>query len=65
MSHTILALKRVLEIVPYSAAHLARLEKAGLFPRRVKLGACRVGWVESEVNDWINERLTARNGGLA
>jgi prophage regulatory protein len=60
MSDMILARKLVLEIVPYSAAHLARLEKAGLFPRRVKLGACRVGWVEAEVNEWIADRIAKR-----
>ena len=65
MSQTIISRKRVLERVPYSAAHLARLESAGLFPQRVKLGACRVGWVEAEVNEWINERLNARIGGVA
>ncbi len=62
MSQNMLARKRVLERVPYSASHLARLEKAGLFPQRVKLGACRVGWVESEVNDWIEARMKARAG---
>jgi prophage regulatory protein len=65
MSQNILAQKRVLERVPYSAAHLARLEKAGLFPRRVKLGACRVGWVETEVDEWIAARLDARRGETA
>jgi prophage regulatory protein len=62
MSQKILARKRVLERVPYSAAHLARLEKAGLFPRRVKLGACRVGWVLAEVDDWITAHIEARLG---
>ncbi|MFI5024484.1 MAG: helix-turn-helix transcriptional regulator [Alphaproteobacteria bacterium] len=31
--------------VLYSSAHIARLEPAGQFPRRVKLGACRVAWL--------------------
>jgi prophage regulatory protein len=60
MSDVILARKRVLERVPFSAAHLARLEKAGRFPRRVKLGACRVGWVESEVAEWIANAMAER-----
>lgn len=65
MSQTIISRKRVLERVPYSAAHLARLETAGLFPQRVKLGPCRVGWVEAEVNEWIAARLDARKGEVA
>jgi prophage regulatory protein len=61
MSDVILARKTVLERVPFSAAHLARLEKAGLFPRRVKLGTCRVGWVESEVAEWIANAIAKRD----
>jgi predicted DNA-binding transcriptional regulator AlpA len=26
----------------------------------VKLGACRVGWVEAEVNEWIADRIAER-----
>jgi predicted DNA-binding transcriptional regulator AlpA len=47
MSQTIISRKRVLERVPYSAAHLARLEKAGLFPRRVKWPAA--GFVDTKI----------------
>ena len=43
--------------IPYSPAHLARLEQAGKFPRRVKLGACRVAWRYEEVCDWVNEKI--------
>lgn len=46
-------------VVPYSAQHIARLEKAGQFPRRVKLGANRVGWFEHEVVAWLRDRPRA------
>ncbi len=39
--------------VPYSFAHIARLEGAGDFPKRIKLGACRVAWIAEEVEFWI------------
>jgi len=39
--------------VPYTRQHLGRLEAAGRFPERVQLGEGRVGWIESEVDDWI------------
>ncbi len=29
----------------------------GLFPRPVSLGARAVGWIESEVDEWIRERI--------
>jgi prophage regulatory protein len=44
----------------YSPQHTARLEKAGLFPKRVQLGPNRVGWVESEVLEWLEQRLAQR-----
>ena len=46
--------------VPYCPAHIARLEGAGQFPKRVKLGACRVAWVAEEVEAWIEERVGNR-----
>ena len=47
--------------VPYCFAHIARLEAAGQFPKRVRLGACRVAWVAEEVQTWIDERIASRN----
>ena len=39
-----------------------RREKAGTFPKRVKLGGrVRVGWVESEIFDWIRDRIAERD----
>ena len=56
----ILSKRQVKEMVLYSPQHIARLEKAGSFPLRVQLGPNRVGWVETEVLDWLNERLVRR-----
>lgn len=56
----ILSKKALKELVLYSPQHITRLEKAGLFPKRVQLGSNRVGWVESEVLDWLQERLDNR-----
>ena len=47
--------------VPYSFAHIARLEAAGQFPKRVRLGACRVAWLAEEVQYWIDERVATRD----
>ena len=47
-------------LVLYSPAHIDRLEKAGRFPKRVQLGPCRVGWIESEVIEWLQVRVNAR-----
>jgi prophage regulatory protein len=56
----ILSKRQVKELVLYSPQHIARLEKAGLFPKRVQLGPNRVGWVEREVLEWLEVRLAQR-----
>ena len=55
-----LSKKDLKQIVLYSPQHIARLEKAGLFPKRVHLGQNRVGWLESEVLEWLQERIDKR-----
>lgn len=42
--------------IPFSHQHVARLEKAGKFPRRIQLGQCRVAWYCSDVEAWIASR---------
>ena len=56
----ILSKKALKELVLYSPQHVARLEKAGDFPKRVQLGPNRVGWVEQEVLDWLDQRMQLR-----
>ncbi len=56
----ILSKRQLKELVLYSPQHIARLEKAGQFPKRVNLGPARVGWVEAEVLDWLQTRLDCR-----
>ncbi len=56
----ILSKRQLKELVLYSPQHVARLEAAGQFPQRVQLGQNRVGWVESEVLDWLQKRIDSR-----
>lgn len=58
-----LSRRQLKEMVLYSPQHIARLEKAGKFPKRVQLGQCRVGWLEQEVLDWLTERIERRDNG--
>ena len=48
------------EIVPLSDVHILRLERAGKFPGRLKLGPNRVGWLLSEITAWIAGRKADR-----
>ena len=43
--------------VPYSPQHIARLELAGKFPKRVRLGQCRVAWLARDIEGWIQSKL--------
>ena len=47
--------------IPYSPQHIARLEAAGTFPKRLRLGQCRVAWVLAGVEAWIEARLAERD----
>jgi prophage regulatory protein len=37
-----------------------QLERTGKFPKRVKLGARRYGYVESELDRWLEQRAAGR-----
>ncbi len=56
MTDRYLNLTEILHTTTASAATVWRWERDGKFPKRRKLGPRRVGWLESEVQDWINQR---------
>jgi prophage regulatory protein len=49
--------------IAYSKPHLWRLEKAGKFPKRVMVGAGRYGYVESEIDGYIDQKIAERDTG--
>lgn len=48
------------DMVPFCRQHILRLEKAGRFPLRVRIGQNRVGWVYDEIVTWIEGHLDKR-----
>lgn len=50
----------VATITRLSPVTIWRLERKKAFPRRIKLGAKRVGWIEAEVLGWIAARVADR-----
>ncbi len=56
----ILRLPEVRDRVGKSKASIYRDEAVGRFPKRIVLGANSVGWLESEVDEWIEARAAAR-----
>lgn len=60
----LLSKEEVKRLTLYSHAHRARLEAAGSFPRRIRIGQGprgRVGYLESEIMEWIAQRVQARD----
>lgn len=48
------------KLIPFSASYFWRLERAGKFPKRIKLGLRRVGWDRAEVMGWIQAKKSER-----
>lgn len=64
--HVLLTRSELLGLVPYTMAHIYRLEAAGRFPARIKVGEHRVAWRLSEVLTWLQSRpaVPAKATGL-
>lgn len=58
-SDRIVSAKERRTLVPYSDMHIWRLEQAGQFPKRIRLGSgpgSRVGWSLRELQDYIETK---------
>lgn len=58
MSARILRLDAVLDRTGLSRSLIYQLVSEGNFPAQIHLGARSVGWIEAEVDEWINARIT-------
>ncbi len=52
--------KELRTLVPYSDSQIYRMEKAGRFPARIRLGEGRVAWSLREVLEWIECKRQGR-----
>ena len=57
----ILKQKEVQAMTALSRSTIYEMMKNKDFPQSVKLGSHRVGWVESEVQEWIDYLIEARD----
>jgi len=48
--------KEIIQITGLSRTSIWRLEKAGMFPKRRQVSPGTIGWLLSEVNEWIQSR---------
>lgn len=58
----ILRLPAVIEKTGKPRPSIYRMIKEGLFPKQIKLGERSVGWLESEVDEWIKKRIQQSQG---
>jgi prophage regulatory protein len=56
----VLSQQAVLEKVPVSRTTLWRMERTGDFPKRMKISPNRIGWLETDVDAWLEERKPSR-----
>ncbi|SIT53161.1 Prophage CP4-57 regulatory [Mesorhizobium prunaredense] len=47
--------------IRYSRVHINRLVKAGLFPKPVKIGPNCSGFVEEEIDAWLQAKIEERD----
>ena len=61
----ILRFPEVEEKIGLSRSTVWRLERAGKFPQRVRIGLRGIGWYESEIDDFLANREGVQLGGRA
>lgn len=61
----IIRLPKVKSKVDFSRATIYRLIKLGLFPKPLNIGPRAVGWLESDIENWIAEQASQRHAQLS
>ncbi len=56
----VLTMKQVSELTGYTPQHIYRLERAGKFPARIRMGENRVGWRLADFERWFAARPTVQ-----
>ena len=58
----ILSLPQVCEVTGLCRSMIYQLEADLRFPQRVKIGVRAVGWLDKEVNAWLDRRIAMSRG---
>ena len=59
----ILSAREVAQRTSFSTGHLRRLAKENKFPKPVQISENRSGWLEEDVNKWIEGRIREHRHG--
>jgi prophage regulatory protein len=65
MAHTILRLPDVRARTGLSRSTIYLRISEGNFPRPVQLGVRAVGWVESEIDEWLDQQIQNRSDSMS
>lgn len=65
MSNTLIRLHEVQRRTGYSKAWIYRQLRESRFPQSVKIGSRSIAFVESEVDEWINQRIEERDASIS
>lgn len=60
MNTKILRLPETMHLTGLSRSSIYAQIADGTFPKQISLGARAVGWIESEVHEWVIERMNLR-----
>jgi prophage regulatory protein len=58
MHNALIRLNQLLPKIGLSHSTVWRLERQGLFPRHKLLGSRAIGWLEKDIDLWIESRAT-------
>ena len=58
MEQHILRLPTVKAITGLSRSTIYLRMSEGTFPKKISLGSRAVGWLETEIQDWLDERIS-------
>ena len=57
----IMRLKEITEKTGLAKSTIYNLISQGKFPKQIDLGARSVGWVDTEIEEWLEEKVAHRN----
>lgn len=60
MDLRLLSVKQVLGLMGISRSTLYAMMRAKEFPKPVQIAKRRIGWLNSDVEEWLKERATER-----
>ena len=60
----ILSAKAVAAKTSLSIPHIRRATKEGSFPQPIQLSEARMGWLESDIEEWVSKLTTPANKGV-